>query len=56
MKLVMFEAEGQGPVPGLLTPRGVVDLAGVVERGHTPELTMQNLIDGFAGLRPRLER
>jgi 2-keto-4-pentenoate hydratase/2-oxohepta-3-ene-1,7-dioic acid hydratase in catechol pathway len=57
MKLVMFEAAGKTePAPGLLTGRGVVDLAGVVERAWTPQLTMQNLIDGFEGLRPRLER
>jgi 2-keto-4-pentenoate hydratase/2-oxohepta-3-ene-1,7-dioic acid hydratase in catechol pathway len=57
MKLVMFEREGGGePVPGLLTDRGVVSLDGVVERGYTPQLTMQNLIDGFEGLRPRLEQ
>jgi 2-keto-4-pentenoate hydratase/2-oxohepta-3-ene-1,7-dioic acid hydratase in catechol pathway len=57
MKLVMFETAGQsGPMPGLLTDRGVVSLAGVVERGHTPQLTMQNLIDGFDRLRPTLEK
>ena len=57
MKLVMFETSGHGePMPGLLTGRGVVSLAGVVERGHTPQLTMQNLIDGFERLRPGLER
>jgi 2-keto-4-pentenoate hydratase/2-oxohepta-3-ene-1,7-dioic acid hydratase in catechol pathway len=57
MRLVMFEAGGQpGAVPGLLTPRGVVGLDGVVERGHTPQQTMQNLIDGFDRLRPRLEQ
>jgi 2-keto-4-pentenoate hydratase/2-oxohepta-3-ene-1,7-dioic acid hydratase in catechol pathway len=57
MKLVMFEAAGKAePGPGLLTARGVVDLGPVVERGSAPQLTMQNLIDGFDGLRPRLER
>ena len=57
MKLVMFEASGQSELaPGLLTDRGVVGLAGVVERGYTPQLTMQNLIDGFDRLRPALER
>jgi 2-keto-4-pentenoate hydratase/2-oxohepta-3-ene-1,7-dioic acid hydratase in catechol pathway len=57
MKLVMFETEGkQRPAPGLLTGRGVVDLAHLVERGWTPQLTMQNLIDGFERLRPRLEK
>jgi 2-keto-4-pentenoate hydratase/2-oxohepta-3-ene-1,7-dioic acid hydratase in catechol pathway len=57
MKLVIFEAQGQsGPAPGLLTDRGVVGLAGIVERGHTPQLTMQKLIDGFGELRPTLEK
>jgi len=57
MKLVMFEAGGaHEPTPGLLADRGVISLAGVVERGYTPQLTMQNLIDGFDRLRPVLER
>src|SRR5271155_2951198 len=57
MKLVMFQAGGQTePGPGLLTDRGVVSLVRVVEREHTPQLTMQNLIDGFDRLRPRLEK
>jgi 2-keto-4-pentenoate hydratase/2-oxohepta-3-ene-1,7-dioic acid hydratase in catechol pathway len=57
MKLVMFQASAQSePVPGLLTERGVVGLAGVAERGFTPQLTMQNLIEGFDRLRPRLEK
>ena len=57
MKLVMFEASGQSePVPGLLTDRGVVGLAGVIERGYIPQMTMQNLIDGFDRLRPTLEK
>jgi 2-keto-4-pentenoate hydratase/2-oxohepta-3-ene-1,7-dioic acid hydratase in catechol pathway len=57
MKLVMFETGGQaGPMPGLLTDRGVVSLAGVAEPGYTPQLTMQNLIDGFDRLRPALDK
>jgi 2-keto-4-pentenoate hydratase/2-oxohepta-3-ene-1,7-dioic acid hydratase in catechol pathway len=53
----MFEASGQSEMaPGLLTERGVVSLAGTVERGYIPQLTMQNLIDGFDRLRPRLEQ
>ena len=57
MKLVLFEAsEGEDPAPGLLTERGVVGLTGSVPRGHTPQLTMQGLIDGFEGMRPALER
>jgi 2-keto-4-pentenoate hydratase/2-oxohepta-3-ene-1,7-dioic acid hydratase in catechol pathway len=54
---VIFETSGQSEMaPGLLTDRGVVSLAGIVERGYTPQLTMQNLIDGFERLRPRLEQ
>ncbi len=57
MKLVLFEASGRGePAPGLLTERGVVSLAGIVERGYTPQFTMQGMIDGFERLRPALER
>src|SRR5207244_8641259 len=36
--------------------RGVIDISGIAGRGHTPQLTMQALIDGFEGLRPALER
>jgi 2-keto-4-pentenoate hydratase/2-oxohepta-3-ene-1,7-dioic acid hydratase in catechol pathway len=54
---VLFEpAPGRGVRPGLVTDRGVVDLAGVVPAGHTPQLTMQGIIDGFEALRPSLER
>src|SRR5438132_1462201 len=57
MKLVLFQAsEREEPTPGLLTERGVVGLADAVERGYTPQLTMQRLIDGFERLRPSLER
>jgi 2-keto-4-pentenoate hydratase/2-oxohepta-3-ene-1,7-dioic acid hydratase in catechol pathway len=57
MKLVLFQnSERAEPIPGLLTERGVVSLAGTVERGYTPQLTMQQLIEGFDNLRPELER
>ena len=57
MKLVLFQTSGRDePVPGLLTDRGVVDIAEIAEKGHTPQLTMQALIDGFDRLRPSLER
>src|ERR1700739_3469320 len=57
MKLVLFQASGGGePSPGLLTERGVVSLAGTVKRGHTPQQTMQAVIDEFGQLRPALER
>src|SRR3984893_9409877 len=57
MKLVLFQTSGGAePVPGLLTDRGVVDIAGISEKGHAPQLTMQALIDGFDRLPPSLER
>ena len=57
MKLVLFQtSESSEPSPGLLTDRGVVSIAGIVERRHTPQLTMQGMIDSFDKLRPALER
>lgn len=57
MKLVLFQVGGKGEVyPGLLTERGVINIASVVKPGYTPQLTMQSLIDEFDRLRPALER
>ena len=57
MKFVLFQtSERDDPKPGLLTERGVISLASTAERGHTPQLTMQGLIDGFERLRPAAER
>ena len=57
MRLVLFQTPGRDePVPGLLTDRGVVDISSIAEKGHTPQSTMQALIDGFDRLRPSLER
>src|SRR6202044_3814871 len=57
MKLVLFQGAGHDePVPGLLTDRGMVSVAPVVERQYTPQLTMQWIIDNFDRLRPRFER
>src|SRR3974377_49712 len=57
MKLVLFQPSAGGePAPGIFTERGVVSLADTVERGHTPQLTMQGVIDQFARLQPALER
>ena len=56
MKLVLFQpSEGGESAPGIFTERGVVSLAGTVERRHTPQLTMQGVIDEFGRLRPALE-
>ena len=54
MKLVLFEA-GSGPTPGLLVDGGVVSAASVVEARHSPQATMEGLIDNFEALRPRLD-
>ncbi len=57
MRLVLFEpAARRDAVPGLLTERGVVDVAHAVPSGPTPQATMQGVIDDFERLRPALER
>jgi len=57
VKLVLFELPGRGDVwPGVLTDQGVVNVADVVRVGHSPQLTMQGIIDDFDRLRPELER
>jgi len=56
VRLVLFEAAaGGGILPGVLTERGVVSIAGTVRAGHTPQVTMQGVIDDFDALRPALE-
>ena len=39
-----------------MTDRGVVDISGAVKKGHTPQLTMQGIIDDFDRLKPALEK
>ena len=57
MKLVLYQANGVGDIlPGLLTDRGVVGIADVVPLGHTPQLTVEGIIDEFERLRSALER
>jgi len=57
VRLVLFEpAARRDAVPGLLTERGVVDIAHAVPSGPTPQATMQGVIDTFQTLRPALER
>ena len=57
MKLVLFQ-QGESAVqrPGVLTERGVIDISAAIRSGHTPQLTMEGIIDGFERLRPALER
>jgi 2-keto-4-pentenoate hydratase/2-oxohepta-3-ene-1,7-dioic acid hydratase in catechol pathway len=57
VKLVLFELPERGDVwPGVLTSEGVVNVADAVPVGHSPQLTMQGIIDDFDRLRPELER
>jgi 2-keto-4-pentenoate hydratase/2-oxohepta-3-ene-1,7-dioic acid hydratase in catechol pathway len=56
VRLVLFDKPGQPPLPGLLTDRGVVGIADVAPLAHTPQATMEALIDRFDELRPALER
>ena len=57
VKLVLFQSAPDGEIaPGLMTDRGVVDISGAVKKGHTPQLTMQGIIDDFDRLKPALEK
>src|SRR2546426_516851 len=57
VRLVLFQAAGTDDVvPGVMTAQGVVGIADAVRPGHTPQLTMQNIIDDFETLRPALQR
>jgi 2-keto-4-pentenoate hydratase/2-oxohepta-3-ene-1,7-dioic acid hydratase in catechol pathway len=56
MRLALFQHSAAGSVvPGVITDRGIVDVSDLVQRGHSPQATMTNLIDGFEGLRQSLE-
>ena len=57
MKLVLFQTAPNSEVlPGLMTERGIVDISGAVAKAHSPQLTMQGIIDDFDRLRPALDR
>ena len=59
MKLVLFQhREGDEVRPGLLTPRGVVDIAEAVRdpADRTPAETMNRIVDGFETMRDELAR
>src|SRR4051812_2612428 len=43
-------------MPGVITDRGVIDVSAVARKGHTPQLTMQAIIDSFDQLKPALEK
>ena len=55
MKLCLFQKDAD-VLPGVITGRGVVDIADVVPLKATPQLTMTGIIDDFDRLRPALER
>jgi 2-keto-4-pentenoate hydratase/2-oxohepta-3-ene-1,7-dioic acid hydratase in catechol pathway len=56
VKLVLYQRTPSDVVlPGLLTERGVVDITSATGLGHSPQLTMQHIIDRFNALRPALE-
>jgi len=57
MKLVLFQNAPSGEImPGILARGGVIEISAAVKKGYTPQLTMQGIIDGFDGLRPKLEK
>ena len=57
MKLVLYRQQSSNVLgPGLMTERGVVDIARLVRAGHTAQLTMQHIIDDFDRLKPALEK
>jgi len=55
VKLALFQKDAD-VLPGVITERGVVDIADVVPLKATPQLTMTGIIDDFDRLRPALER
>jgi 2-keto-4-pentenoate hydratase/2-oxohepta-3-ene-1,7-dioic acid hydratase in catechol pathway len=55
VRLCLFQAQGEG-TPGIVTERGVVNASTVAKKGHTPQLTMQGIIDGYDALKPALEK
>jgi hypothetical protein len=56
LKLVLFQRSASTDVlPGLLTERGIVDIAAATPKNYTPQLVMQGIIDHFENLRPALE-
>ena len=56
MRLALFQnAAAADVLPGVITDRGIVDVADLVPRGHSPQATMTGIIDAFERLRPTLE-
>jgi 2-keto-4-pentenoate hydratase/2-oxohepta-3-ene-1,7-dioic acid hydratase in catechol pathway len=55
VKLALFQKEAD-VLPGVITERGIVNVADVVRIHATPQLTMTGIIDDFDRLRPALTR
>ncbi len=55
MKLALFQQDAD-VLPGVITERGIVNVADVVRLQATPQLTMTGIIDNFDRLRSQLER
>lgn len=55
MKFVLFRSPQHADLtPGVLTDRGVVDIAALIRPGHDPQQTMVNLIDDYESLKGAL--
>ena len=54
MRLVLFEGRGSHVLPGLITPRGLVDISSATGVSYSPQITMTGIIDRFEYLRPAL--
>ena len=54
MRLVLFEGRGSHVLPGLITPRGLVDISSATGMSYSPQITMTGIIDRFEYLRPAL--
>jgi 2-keto-4-pentenoate hydratase/2-oxohepta-3-ene-1,7-dioic acid hydratase in catechol pathway len=57
MKFVLFRTDSEQDLsPGLLTDRGIVNIASLVRIGHDAQQTMKNIIDDFETLKATLEQ
>ena len=54
MKLVLFSTEREHLSPGVWVADGVVPIASLVRAGHSPQHTMECLIDDFESMRETL--
>ena len=54
MRLALFQGRGSEVLPGLITPRGLVDISSATGMSYSPQITMTGIIDRFEYLRPAL--